>query len=153
MHIHKVLRGFAALVIVGCSQDGGAPGRLDGQAHGAALLPGEVRRITLPPSQYQRLHFKAEAGGRLEVTAAGGAAPLSLSLYPVVLQGQSGSYTRPSSDFVPRPFQKTGVPPLSTTIQLPDNWKANDAVVVELKNLGAAISDLEVRIRRGSTGS
>jgi hypothetical protein len=143
----SLLAALALLLVSSCAENTQTTS-VDNVQIGGELKVGATQSVTLPPSQYQRLHIRPAPGAqlRLVVTATAGASPLSLSLYPMVAGGAADSYSQPGSDFALKPFQRTGVPPLDASLRVPDTWTPRDVVVLELKNLGAAVAELVVRL-------
>jgi hypothetical protein len=106
---------------------------------------GSTQTMTLPATQYQRVYILAQPNQTLHVTVESirGTSPISLTLYPAI--ATAGGFVAPPTNFVLKPFQRTGLLPLTSEIALPTTWKPQDALVVEVKNIGT--TDLEVKLR------
>lgn len=140
MWIPRSIMLLLALSLVGCA---GSDTYQPSVGKQAAL--GSSQRMTLPATQYQRVYLLAQPGHTLHVTveSISGTSPISLTLYPAV--ATKGGFVAPPSNFVPKPFQRTGLLPLTSDIALPTTWNAKDALVVEVKNIGT--TGLEVNLR------
>ncbi len=140
-----LILGLVCLIASGC----GSP-QLGGDrppSIGQALATGNSRRLTLPPTQFERLHFLAEPGRVYIVTAQGPfTAPLSLSLYPLV-KNTAGAYDPAPAGFMLQSFQRTGTLPLRAEIAIPTPWNPQNPVVIELKNIGTVVSEPTVELQ------
>ncbi|BAC88349.1 hypothetical protein [Gloeobacter violaceus] len=139
---------LAATALAGCQSSADGPtATLGNQNIGTPMAPGGERRLTLPPTQYERVHFLGRPGQKVQVVVEGpGAAPLSLSIFPVVATGEAGRFANAPKDFALKPFQRTAPLPLSAEVVLPAGWKSTDAVVVELKNIGGTVAEPTLKL-------
>lgn len=138
---------LAALFLVGCQGSSGPVAKVDGESIGPRVAVGSTRRLSLPPTQYERMHFLTQAGEKIRILVRGqGAAPLSLSVFPVIARDR-GRYQQPTASFTLKPFQRTAPLPLDTVVVVPTDWQPRDAIVVELKNIGSTVVEPEVEIR------
>lgn len=107
---------------------------------------GSTQRMTLPATQYQRVYVLAQPRQTLQVTveAMNGTSPISLTLYPAV--ATKTGFVVPPASFALKPSQHTGLLPLTSQIVLPATWNPQDALVVEVKNIGSTALDVDVRL-------
>jgi hypothetical protein len=140
MWIHRTIALLLSLGVVACAgSDTYQP------SVGKQVSLGTTQRMTLPATQYQRVYMLAKPGQTLQVTveSISGTSPISLTLYPAV--ATKGSFVLPPTNFALKPFQRTGLLPLTSEISLPSTWNPQDALVVEIKNIGS--TGLEVNLR------
>lgn len=131
---------LAALVISGCESTV-RTGQLDEQSLGPLVALGESQTVSLPPSQFGRVHFPVKAGQKLQVSVLSkeGTSPVSLQIYPVISVGKPDQYGQPPSSYPLKPVQKSGTLPLTLELVTPDQTAASSALVVELKNIGPGL--------------
>lgn len=146
---NRPIVAIAVAVLVAACQAGGPPSPeapVASRALGSRVEVGANRRLTLPPTQYERVHFLAKPGQRVEVALEGpGAVPLSLSIYPMLLK-PDGSYTAASREYPLKPFQRTSPLPLQSEVVLPTEWQPRNAVVVEVKNISSTTVEPTIKL-------
>jgi hypothetical protein len=139
MRIHKTIVLLFSLGVVGCAgSDTYQP------SVGKQVALGSTQRLTLPATQYQRVYVLAQPRQTLHVTveSISGTSPISLTLYPAV--ATKGGFVPPPANYALKPFQRTGLLPLTSEISLPSTWNPQNALVVEVKNIGS--TGLEVNV-------